>query len=257
MHQHYKVVFREDIYNMNILTEPTVSLLFALCSSNYLSLSSFIQGVLCCEDIRHPQPLENLKLESIRGTYSLSSAGPSFLPSSMEMWMSDEDGGGQDTLTPSFQVMAVPLWKRLLPWHILTDGWTGHNNQSSWVLPLSETSDLPDHCPLVTSACLGQHFSPHKATWSQVEAPLILHVVGAFLHFWELWNIASTFYLTLKIVQGLPSLGSLRSWKSKQSEATQCFSVNNSCHLLQHILTFSVVGWIAQVERPDVRLTES
>lgn len=46
MHQHYKVVFTADIYNMNILSELTVSLLFALQLSNYLSATSFMQDVL-------------------------------------------------------------------------------------------------------------------------------------------------------------------------------------------------------------------
>lgn len=169
MHQHYKVVFREDIYNMNILTELTVSLLFALCMSNYLSPSSFIQGVLCCEDILHPQPLENLKLESSGDTYSRGSAGPSSLPSSMEMWMSNEAGGGGDTVAPCFQVRAVPQWKQLLPWHILTDGWAGHNNQSNWVLPLSKASDLPDHYPLVTSTSCSKPVWVSVLAWSRVE----------------------------------------------------------------------------------------
>lgn len=46
MRQHYKVVFADDIYNTKILAELTVSLLFALRLSNYLSAAAFIRDVL-------------------------------------------------------------------------------------------------------------------------------------------------------------------------------------------------------------------
>lgn len=83
MHQHYKVVFKEDIYNMKILTELTVSLLFALRLSNYLSVTSFMHDVLSV--VRAHEPLENFELESSRDTCSFGSAGQSFLPSGMEI----------------------------------------------------------------------------------------------------------------------------------------------------------------------------
>ena len=149
MHQHYKAVFIEDIYNMNLLAELTLSLLFALGLSNYLSASFLIQDVLSVVRSsfihRHSK---NRKLESSGGRHNCLVLPPSGMESDCLM----RPDGRRDTVTPSFQVRAVPLWKELLPCHILTDGWSGQNNHSNWVLSLSKASDLPDHHLLVTSS---------------------------------------------------------------------------------------------------------
>lgn len=101
MRQHYRVVFTKDIYNMSILTELTVSLLFALCLSNYLSASSFIQDVLSVvKAFFFHSYMKNLKLESSRDTYSLSSAGRLLSPA---VWRCEsyEPMVEGDTVTPS------------------------------------------------------------------------------------------------------------------------------------------------------------
>ena len=129
-----------------------MSLLFALLVKLPVRVILYARCALSGVGIRHLLPLENLKLESSGDVDSLGSAGPSSLPSGMEMRMPYDAYGRGDIVTASLQVRAVPLRWELLPCRSLTDGWAGQDNHSNCDLHLPKASDLPDHYPLVTSS---------------------------------------------------------------------------------------------------------
>lgn len=104
-----KLFFVGDIYNNNIFSELTVSLLFALPVKLPVRVILYVRCALSGVGIRHLLPLENLKLESSGDVDSLGSAGPSSLPSGMEMRMPYDAYGRGDIVTASLQVRAVPL----------------------------------------------------------------------------------------------------------------------------------------------------
>lgn len=67
MHQHYKAVFVQDIHNMNIFTELTLSPLFALLVKLPFCVILYSRCALSCEDILHPQPLEKSQIRIQQG----------------------------------------------------------------------------------------------------------------------------------------------------------------------------------------------
>lgn len=103
MHQHYKVVFKEDIYNMKILTELTVSLLFALRLSNYLSVTSFMHDVLSVVRAHHHWAPRKFRIRIQPGHLFFRLSGAVFSP----QWYGDLN----------------VLWGR---W------WRGHTNPFFW-----------------------------------------------------------------------------------------------------------------------------
>lgn len=175
---------------MNILTELTVSLLFAQGLSNYLSVSFFIQNVLSVvrSSFIHSHS-KNLKLESSCDTYSLCSAGAFSLPSGMEMWLPYE--ARRDTVTPSFQVRAGCLSVERASALLHSDWWMGRSEQSFKLSPapvkgLRPTRSLSiSHIILLVLAHLGQCFNQHKASQSRIKAKWMLRVVRTSLNLWQ------------------------------------------------------------------------
>lgn len=85
MHQHYKAVFIGDIYNRNILTELTLSLVFAQGLSNYLSAPFFIQDALSVVRALFIHSHSKKSPITIQLGHLFSQLGRTPLPGGMEM----------------------------------------------------------------------------------------------------------------------------------------------------------------------------
>lgn len=106
------------------------------------------------------------------------------------------------------------------------------------------------HIILLVLTRLGQLFSPHKALWSQIKAKWMLNILKF------LGIVKYSFYISLDWKDRAVFVITRVSWKSRQSEDISVFFCPQLCYLLWHILlNLNVVGWKAQVEEPDVRLT--
>ncbi len=172
MHQHYKAAVIEYIRNMNIFIELTLSLLFALLPNQFqitcVCVILYARCALNCEAIRHLSHSKNLKLESSREAYSLSSAGPSSLCSGMDMWMCYEadNGGYSDCLHPG---QGCPSVERA-PALSQSDWRMGRSEQSLKMKPVPAKGLRParslsiSHIILLVPACSGHCLGPHKAS---------------------------------------------------------------------------------------------
>lgn len=140
-----------------------------------------------------------------------------------------------------------------------SDWWMSRSGQSFKLRPalakgLGPTRSLSiSHIILLVLACLGQRFHPRKASWSRVKAKLVLRVSQSIRIFVGIANYS--FCGLDRAASPITGVILAQEIKAKWANAVVFLSEKNCYLLLPILLTFGVVGWITQVEEPDVRLT--
>lgn len=187
MHQHYKVVFTEDINNMNIFTELT----FHFCMHCACQITC----------LRHPLYKMCSQLWENPSSTAISKSQIRIQQEHLVSLLR------RTVFSPQCYWDVNVLWGRWWRWYSISllpgqrclsverspalshpDWWMGRSEQSLKPNPapakgLRTVRSLSiSHITLLVLACLSQRFSPHTASWSQVKTNWMLCVIRASLH---------------------------------------------------------------------------